>query len=89
MKRIEIVHVHVKDFKRYPAGSYEDNENIKKSKNNSALIACNHGEGCVDFDAAFDELNKIGYNGYIDLECTYTGRASLEKDIEFLKKYVD
>ncbi len=88
----KIVHVHVKDYKRFPQGPYEDNGDIAKSKNNSALFGCNLGEGCVDFDAAFGELKKIGYNGYVSLEGSYSGenaRRSLEKDIEFLKKYVE
>lgn len=88
----KIVHVHVKDYKRYPQGSYTDGDNVSKSMNKAALEPCLLGEGCVNFDAAFKELEKIDYNGYVSLENTYVGenaRKMFEKDIEFLKKYVD
>lgn len=88
----KIVQVHVKDYKRVLNGNYHETENTLKTMNESALYSCMLGEGDVDFNKGFAELKKIGYYGPVSIECTLGAaatRAMFEKNIEFLKKYIE
>ena len=87
-----IVNVHVKDYKTYPAGTYDENAYEFMSVSHTALADCPLGEGVVDFDRGFAELDKIGYRGSVALECLPTGAddtAEFEHNLGFLKRYVE
>ena len=87
-----IVHVHVKDYIVHPEGTDNESEELSKTLRNSRLERCYLGEGSVDFDSAFAELKKAGYTGSVSIESSYNtdnARKMFEKDLEFLKKYVD
>lgn len=88
----KIVHVHVKDYIVHPERTYIESESFSKSLRNSGVQRCYLGEGSVDFDSAFAELKKAGYTGSVSIESSYNtnnARKMFEKDLEFLKKYVD
>lgn len=87
-----IVNVHVKDYKTYPAGTYDENAYEFMSVSHTALADCPLGEGVVDFDRGFAELDKIGYRGSVALECLPAGAddtAEFEHNLGFLKRYVE
>ena len=86
-----IVNVHLKDY-LFTDGK---ERNIQKDEyltlNNNYLKDCNLGDGIVNFDKAFEELKKTGYNGYYALECVPMGKdqtKNFAKNIEFLSKYI-
>lgn len=86
-----VVNVHVKDY-IYTDGTTRDkmdNEFITAKKN--YLSDCNFGEGIVNFDRAFEELRKIGYNGYYSVESVPMGddeQKTFIKNVEYLCKYL-
>ena len=87
-----IVHVHLKDFKLFPAISkdiadYEKEvESYKKryaeTKGNNFLQKVPLGEGIVDFAAGFKKLKEINYNGCVALECPIVNSETELKDFE-------
>ncbi len=79
-----ILHAHVKDFKIVENGTY-------KTRGGNQLADCSLGQGDADVRSALQYLKKIGYNGYISLECMLVD-ASDEKtlidNINYVKKYM-
>lgn len=86
-----IANVHLKDYKIYPKGTYEKNDQDLISKRGNKLVDCALGEGAVDFDRGFEELEKIGYNGYIAIECPSLDNEeqTFENNIKFIERYLN
>ena len=86
----KIVNVHLKDYIVLPEGEYEKEKRCQLSVKRNALVDCPLGEGVVDFDRGFAELEKIGYDGHFALECVPVGDdvATFEKNLEFIKKRI-
>ena len=86
-----IVNVHVKDYLFTNGNERKIKKGEYITRNKNYLKDCNLGDGIVDFDKAFAELKKIGYNGYYALECVPMGKDQAQnfaKNIEFLSKYI-
>ena len=87
-----VVNVHIKDYLFTPGGSRAKNSDEYFSLNKNYLKDTMFGEGSVNFDAAFAELKKMGYDGYFAMECPPMGDdevASFKKNAEMLGRYID
>ena len=96
-----IVHTHVKDGKRlrvvdprqvYGFLGYEQmsHERIAEMASEGPDFAeLPLGEGVVDFDAYFQALQSIGYEGYLTIEREVGDRPEqdIRKAVEFIKRY--
>ena len=87
----KIMNVHIKDYTRVPEGAYEADEFTLMSIGHKKLQDCAFGEGVVDFDRAFEELEKMGYDGYYAMECPPLGdeRKTFEDNIKLLERYIN
>lgn len=86
-----IMNVHIKDYTSAPEGTYEADEFTLMSIGHKKLEDCAFGEGVVNFDRAFEELEKMGYDGYYALECPPLGdeRKTFENNIKFIERYIN
>ena len=95
-----IVHTHVKDGVRlrevdprdvYGMLGYEpmSHEKIAEMATSGPFKEVPLGEGKVDFDAYFQALVDIGYQGYLTIEREVgdTPEADIRKAVEFIKRY--
>ena len=87
----KIVNVHIKDYTSSPEGTYEADEFTLMSIKHNKLEDCAFGEGVVNFDRAFEELEKMGYDGYYAMECPPLGdeRKTFENNIKFVERYIN
>lgn len=87
----KIVNVHIKDYTSSPEGTYEADEFTLMSIGHRKLDDCAFGKGVVNFDRGFEELRKIGYDGYYAMECPPLGdeRKTFEENIKFLERYIN
>lgn len=86
-----IVNVHVKDYTWAAKGSRPITPDAYETLQGNYIQDCALGEGAVNFDTAFAELRKTGYNGYYALECPPLGddeETVFLKNIAFLEKYL-
>ena len=100
-----ICNVHIKDYITLPKDSTEElcsnSDSVDgailsdvdfRSVGGTILRDCPFGEGVVNFEAAFEELKKIGYDGYYATECPPMGEdeeATFKKNIEILNEYIE
>lgn len=86
-----IVNVHIKDciVTKGNTRAKKDDEFLSAKKN--YILCCDFGNGVVNFDKAFHELRKIGYNGYYAVESVPLGKDQKKtyyKNLEYLCKYL-
>lgn len=77
-----ILHAHVKDYK------YAQNEGYV-TRGHKRIVDCQLGEGDVNIKKACDELKKIGYDGFIALECPAVDKSQKEvliKNLNYMKE---
>lgn len=87
----KIVNVHIKDYITLSKDSPEVKEGDLRSAGGTILRDCPFGEGVVNFERAFAELKKIGYDGYYATECPPMGEdeeATFKKNIKILNEYI-
>lgn len=86
-----VVNVHIKDY-IFTDGKTRDKSDAEfLTVNKNYLLDCEFGKGIVNFDKAFEELRKIGYNGYYAIENVALGedeRKTYINNIEYLSKYL-
>lgn len=86
-----IVNVHIKDYIVTPTGDGERDPKGFYSRNGNRLFDCVFGEGVVNMEKGFAELQKIGYKGTFAMECIPLGedpRENLRKNIAVIDRYV-
>ncbi len=86
-----VVNVHIKDYICTDGKTRDKFEEEFLTFKKNYLRDCNFGDGVVDFDKAFEELRKIGYNGYYAIENVPLGedeKATYIQNIEYLCKYI-
>ena len=80
----DIVHVHFKDWTR----SDTPVEGWKHLRDGRYYKAALIGEGAIDSRATLRELEKLGYQGYINIEYennTYPGDVAIKRALEYLR----
>lgn len=86
-----IVNVHVKDYIQTMHPTRQPNANEYETLHGNYLEDCALGDGNVNFEAAFDQLRKIGYSGYYALECPpqrEDAEAAFLKNIAYLESFL-
>lgn len=88
------VHVHVKDFIKYPFGTEpQENYDYILTRGCNKIVACAVGEGDIPVAQCLAILKRAGYNGYVSIEYEGAedcingiekGKANLESFIEKL-----
>ena len=82
------VHVHVKDFKKYPFGKdVPEGARCFNTRGCNKLVGCALGEGDIPVAQCLAIIKKAGYDGYLTVE--YEGAEDcldgVRKGLEFLK----
>ena len=80
----DIVHVHFKDWQRRD----DPAEGWKLMRDGRYYQAALIGEGVVDSRATLRELEKLGYDGFINIEyenLTYRGDEAIKRALEYLR----
>lgn len=84
-----IWHVHVKDY----AIAYKDEDlpDCKKEYtiNKHYIVGCPFGKGDADFERIYEELKKIGYNGYYSMEVNCPSKEQVGIYLDKLKLFSD
>lgn len=86
-----IVNVHIKDCIVTNGNTRAKMDDEFLSANKNYILCCDFGDGVVNFDRAFEELKKIGYNGYYAVESVPLGKdqkKTFYKNLEYLCKYL-
>ena len=87
-----IVNVHVKDYLIIEPQEREKLPEEYLTYHGNYLKECCLGEGSVDFQAAFEQLEQMKYQGYIALECSPIGehqQENLETNIQYLNNCIE
>ena len=80
----DVVHVHFKDWFRYD----QPTEKPKEMRDGRFYVPALIGEGTVDSRATLRELEKLNYQGYINIEYennTYPADAAIKRALEYLR----
>ena len=82
------IHVHAKDFKKYPFGSQVP-EGIKtfSSRGCNLLAGCAVGDGDIPAEQCIAIMKKAGYDGYITIEFEGSGEcvSEIQKGLDRLR----
>ena len=81
----EIKHVHLKDYKLYPAGDTENHAKYR-SKNGCGIHPVLLSEGDIDIQYCINTLKKVGYTGALALESEYNTLEEVARDIEYITR---
>lgn len=87
-----VINVHLKDYIHTVNPDREKTKREYLTYHGNFLEDRPLGHGSVDFDAAFAQLKKIGYDGYFALECSAYGEdeaATHRGNMAFAQKYID
>lgn len=84
----EIKHVHLKDYRIYPAHTRLEGIKAYTSVQGRKLQPVLLGEGDIDVSFCLESLKAAGYKGALSLEGEYGSLEEIESDIFYLKRLI-